>query len=100
MKRILAAVVLMACPLAATAQIAYGHRLPEGPERPVRSAATTSSPTRRSSLSTWRTESIAGTATIAFQALRAPLATLSLDAADIVVSKVERGGRPAEVLDR
>ena len=55
MKRILAALALSACPAFVTnlaAQVAYGHRLPEGPERPVRERSIASS--SRSMSSTMR----------------------------------------------
>ena len=97
MKRFLAALVLAACPALATnlsAQVAYGHRLPEGPERPVRERSYHIESYKAELAFDMEKETIAGTATITFQALRAPLATLSLDAADLAVTKVERGGRP------
>ena len=97
MKRFLAALALSACPALATnlaAQVAYGHRLPEGPERPVRERSYHIESYKAELAFDMEKETIAGTATITFQALRAPLATLSLDAADLAVTKVERGGRP------
>ncbi len=36
MKRFLAALAFVVCPVAVLAQVVPGHRLPEGPERPVR----------------------------------------------------------------
>jgi len=94
MKRALAVLALASWPLASAAQVVPGHRLPEGPERPVRE--------RTFHIQSYKAElafdmvaaSIAGTATVTFQALRAPLATLSLDAADLAVTRVERGGKP------
>ena len=97
MKRFLAVLALSACPALATnlaAQVAYGHRLPEGPERPVRERSYHIESYKAELAFDMEKETIAGTATITFQALRAPLATLSLDAADLAVTKVERGGRP------
>jgi aminopeptidase N len=90
MKRLLAVLALSACPLAASAQVAFGHRLPEGPERPVRERAYDIESYKAELAFDMEKESIAGTATITFQALRSPLATLSLDAADLAVTKVER----------
>jgi aminopeptidase N len=94
MKRVLAVLALAAGPLVfaapAAAQVVPGHRLPEGPERPVRERAYDIESYRAELAFDMEKESIAGTATITFQALRAPLTTLSLDAADIVVTKVER----------
>jgi len=97
MKRFLAALALSACPALATnlaAQVAYGHRLPEGPERPVRERSYHIESYKAELAFDMEKETIAGTATITFLALRAPLSTLSLDAADLAVTKVERGGRP------
>ena len=97
MKRVLAILALAAGPLvfaaAATAQVVPGHRLPEGPERPVRDRSYDIESYKAELAFDMAKESIAGVATITFQALRAPLATLSLDAADIVVTKVERDGK-------
>ena len=86
MKRILAALALSACPALATnlaAQVAYGHRLPEGPERPVRERSYHIESYKAELAFDMEKETISGTATITFQALRASLATLSLDAADL-----------------
>ncbi len=95
MKRTLALTLSLSLwPLAATAQVVPGHRLPEGPERPVRERTFHIQSYKAELAFDMARESIAGTATVRFEALRAPLSTLSLDAADIVVSKVERGGRP------
>jgi aminopeptidase N len=76
------------------AQVAYGHRLPEGPDRPVRERSFHIESYKAELRFDMAAESIAGTATITFQALREPLTTLSLDAADLAVTKVDRGGRP------
>jgi aminopeptidase N len=96
MRRLLAALALCVCPAFATdlaAQVAFGHRLPEGPERPVRERSFHIETYKAELAFDMAKETIAGTATITIEALRDPLATLSLDAADIVVAKVERGGK-------
>ncbi len=93
MKRALAVLALASWPLASAAQVVPGHRLPEGPERPVRERSFHIQNYRAELAFDMAGESIAGTATITFQALRAPLSTLSLDAADIAVTKVERAGK-------
>jgi aminopeptidase N len=96
MKRLLAILALSTCPAVTpdlAAQVAFGHRLPEGPERPVRERSFHIETYKAELAFDMAKETIAGTATITFQALRDPLATLSLDAADIAVAKVERGGR-------
>ncbi len=95
MKRVLAVLALAAGLLvdAAVAQVIPGHRLPEGPERPVRERSYDIESYKAELVFDMAKESISGVATITFQALRAPLATLSLDAADIVATKVERDGR-------
>ncbi len=96
MRRVFAVLALAAGPLAAvlSAQVAPGHRLPEGPERPVRERTFHIQSYKAELAFDMAAASIAGTATVTFQALRAPLATLSLDAADLAVTKVERGGKP------
>jgi aminopeptidase N len=94
MRRALASLALAACPLAAAAQVFPGHRLPEGPERPVRERAFHTKSYRAELSFDMAAERIAGTATVTFEALRAPLSTLSLDAADLEVTKVERDGKP------
>ena len=76
-----------------TAQVEYGHRLPEGPERPVRERTFHIESYKADLRFDMAAETISGTATITFQALREPLTTLSLDAADLAVTKVERGGK-------
>ena len=94
MKRSLAVLALASWPLASAAQVVPGHRLPEGPERPVRERTFHIQSYKAELAFDMAAASIAGTATVTFQALRAPLATLSLDAADLAVAKVERGGKP------
>ena len=75
------------------AQVAFGHRLPEGPDRPVRERSFHIETYKAELAFDMPKETIAGTATLTVQALREPLSTLSLDAADLVVTKVERSGR-------
>ncbi len=94
MKRALAVLALVSWPIASAAQVVPGHRLPEGPERPVRERTFHIQSYKAELAFDMAAASIAGTATVTFQALRAPLATLSLDAADLAVAKVERGGKP------
>jgi aminopeptidase N len=97
MRRVVAVLALAVCPVFVTnlaAQVAYGHRLPEGPDRPVRERSFHLENYKAELRFDMAAESIAGVATITFQSLRDSLATLSLDAADIVVTKVERDARP------
>ena len=98
MRRVLAVLALAVCPALATdlaAQVAYGHRLPEGPDRPVRERSFDIETYKAELRFDMAAESIAGVATITFQALREPLTTLSLDAADLVVTKVDRAAAGA-----
>ncbi len=94
MKRALAVLAFASWPLASAAQVVPGHRLPEGPERPVRERTFHIQSYKAELAFDMAAASIAGTATVTFEALRAPLGTLSLDAADIAVTRVERGGKP------
>jgi len=93
MRRVLALLALLACPVGALGQIVPGDRLPEGPERPVRERSFHIQSYKADLRFDMAREAISGTATVTFVALRAPLATLSLDAADLQVSKVDRAGR-------
>jgi aminopeptidase N len=96
MKRVLALLALLACPLRLAGQVGQvlpGDRLPEGPERPVRERSFHIQSYKADLKFDMAKETIAGTATVTFVALRAPLTTLSLDAADLEVSKVERAGK-------
>jgi len=99
MRRLFGFQTVLACMLLVSAvpaagQVLPGDRLPEGPERPVRE--------RDFHIKSYKAElgfdmakqSISGAATVTFVALRSPLSTLSLDAADLAVSGVERDGRP------
>ena len=94
MKRALALLALTACLLVAAAQVVPGHRLPEGPERPVRERTFHATSYKAELRFDMAAERIDGVVTLKFESLRAPLATLSLDAADLDVTKVERDGRP------
>ncbi len=99
MKRIVGAAPASPSPSApspATGQVLPGHRLPEGPERPVRERSYHIEKYVADLRFDMVKEEIAGTATITFQSLREPLATLSLDAARLDVSKVERDGKSLE----
>ena len=92
MKRALAILALVALP--ASAQVLPGHRLPEGPERPVRDRPYHIKSYRAEFRFDMVKEEIAGVATVTFESLRAPLTDLSLDAARLRIEKVERDGKP------
>jgi aminopeptidase N len=92
MKRALVLLALAACP--AAAQVLPGHRLPEGPEHPVRERAFHIEKYVAELRFDMAKDEIAGTATVTFTSLRAPLSDLSLDAALLGVTKVERDGKP------
>src|SRR5262245_4777754 len=94
MKRFLVLLTLAACPLAAAGQVVPGHRLPEGPDRPVREREFHIQSYKAELRFDMAKETLTGTATITFESLRAPLTTLSLDAADLSVASVQRDGRP------
>jgi len=96
MRRILAALTVFACSLTLSAQVLPGHRLPEGPDRPVRDREYHIEKYVAELSFDMAKEEIAGTATVTFTSLREPLATLSLDAARLDVSRVERDGKPVE----
>ena len=91
MKRALAILALVALP--ASAQVLPGHRLPEGPERPVRDRAYHIKSYKAELRFDMAKEEIAGVATVTFESLRAPLTELSLDAARLRIEKVERDGK-------
>jgi aminopeptidase N len=93
-KRLLLALVAMAA-VPCAAQVVPGHRLPEGPERFVRERTYHIERYRAELRFDMEKEEIAGTATVTFVSLRAPLSELSLDAADLAVARVERDGKPA-----
>ena len=92
MKRVLGALALSLCVLPSPAQVLPGHRLPEGPDRPVRDRAFHIEKYVAELSFDMAHETIAGTATITFQSLREPLTELSLDAALLEVKSVERDG--------
>jgi len=91
MKRVLALLALAAFP--AAAQVLPGHRLPEGPEHPVRERAFHIQKYVADLKFDMAKEEISGTATVTFTSLRAPLSDLSLDAALLDIKSVERDGR-------
>src|SRR5678815_1274421 len=93
MRRLLLA-VLAAAAIPCAAQVLPGHRLPEGPERAVRERSFHIERYKAELAFDMEKEEISGTATVTFSSLRAPLTELSLDAADLAVSKVERDGKP------
>jgi aminopeptidase N len=86
-----AAIAAMPC----AAQVLPGHRLPEGPERAVRERTFHIERYRADLRFDMEREEIAGTAAVTFSSLRSPLSELSLDAAGLAVTKVERDGRAA-----
>jgi aminopeptidase N len=87
----LAAISAVPC----AAQVLPGHRLPEGPERAVRERTYHIERYRADLRFDMARGEIAGTATVTFSSLRSPLSELSLDAAELAVTKVEREGRAA-----
>ena len=92
MRRALAILALVAFP--ASAQVLPGHRLPEGPERPVRDRSFHIKSYKAELRFDMVKEEVAGVATVTFESLRAPLTELSLDAARLRIEKVERDGKP------
>ncbi len=93
MPRRLAFAFLVSLPLAAA--VVPGHRLPPGAEHPVREREVHIERYRAALRFDMEKEEVAGTATITFTPLRAGLTALSLDAADLEVSKVTGdGGKP------
>ena len=96
MKRFAAALALVLCASAARAQVRPGHRLPDGTDHPVRDRSYHIEKYVAELVFDMTQEEIAGTATITFASLRDPLDTLSLDAARLDVSKVERDGKPLD----
>ena len=95
MRRLLLA-VLAAAALPCPGQVLPGHRLPEGPERLVRERDFHVERYKAELAFDMQKEEIAGTATVTLLSLRSPLSELSLDAADLSVSRVERDGKPAK----
>ena len=95
MQRAVAILVALAA-FPAAAQVIPGHRLPEGQERPVRERTYHVRSYKAELTFDMTAERIAGTATVTFTSLRAPLSDLSLDAALLGVTKVERDGHPLE----
>jgi aminopeptidase N len=91
MKRVLAILAFVCMP--ASAQVLPGHRLPEGPEHAVRERSFHIEKYLADLKFDMAKAEIAGTATITFESLRAPLSELSLDAADLRVERVERDGK-------
>ena len=75
-------------------QVLPGHRLPEGPEHPVRERAFHIERYKAELSVDPDKEQISGTATLTVVSLREPLAELALDAANLSVSRVEREGKP------
>ena len=99
MKRIVGAVwlVLALCAWPAPGQVLPGHRLPEGPERPVRERSYHIEKYVAALRFDMAKEEIAGTATITFQSLRAPLSRRSRSTRRGSTStKVERDGKSLE----
>lgn len=86
--------ILALAALPASAQVLPGHRLPEGPERPVRDRPYHIKSYKAELRFDMVKEEIAGVATVTFESLRAPLSELSLDAARLRIEKVERDGKP------
>src|SRR5689334_16616339 len=96
MRRVLSALSALACSLTLSAQVLPGHRLPDGTDHPVRDREYHIEKYVAELAFDMAKEEIAGTATVTFASLREPLTTLSLDAARLDVSKVERDGKPLD----
>jgi len=92
MRHPLAVLALLALP--ASAQVFPGHRLPEGPERPVREREIDIRHYRADLRFDMAKEELSGAATVTFTPLRAGLTEFSLDAADLNVRSVTVGGQP------
>ncbi|HEY1252962.1 MAG TPA: hypothetical protein VGH97_17405, partial [Thermoanaerobaculia bacterium] len=73
MKRILGVLTFAVCAFSAAGQVLPGHRLPEGPDRPVRDRSFHIEKYVADLRFDMAKEEIAGTATITFQSLRDPL---------------------------
>lgn len=95
MRRFVLPLVLAALAAPAVGQVWPGHRLPPGPEHPVRERAFHIERYVAELAFDMAKGEISGRATVTFVSLREPLTVLSLDAADLSVSKAERDGRPA-----
>ena len=84
--------LLAAAPL--RAQVPPGHRLPEGVARPVREREIDIQHVAADLRFDMAQEQISGWVAVTFTPLRSGLASVSLDAADLEVAKVELAGRP------
>jgi len=90
----IAALGLVVLGAGASAQVPPGHRLPEGPARPVREREIDVQHVALDLRFDMPQESIRGRVSVTFAPLRAGLSSVSLDAAGLSVEKVESGGRP------
>jgi aminopeptidase N len=101
MRRALALAVLALLPAArpARAQSPPGHRLPEGPDRPVREREIDIQHVGVTLAFDMAKEEVAGTVSVSFVPLRPGLQEVTFDAASLDVSKVEIEGRPAPAFE-
>jgi aminopeptidase N len=96
----LAVAALLGSAVAASAQVVAGHRLPEGPERPVRERTIDVRRLRVDLRLDLDAETVAGHVDVDFTPLRTDLREVRLDAADLRVSRVAltaRGKAEADV---
>ncbi len=98
MRRVILGTLLVCAGLAPclSAQVLPGHRVPDGPERAVRERDFHVESYKAELAFDMDHEKISGTVTLGIVSLRSPLTTLSLDAADLAVSRAERDGKPAK----
>ena len=94
MRRILVLLALACSP--AAAQVVPGHRLPEGPERPVRDREIHIERYRADLKFDMPREEISGNATIALSSMRSGLSEVALDAAGLDVTAATASGSPAK----
>ena len=94
MRRIVVLLAFVCC--AAAAQVVPGHRLPEGPERPVRDREIHIERYRADLKFDMPREEISGNATIALSSMRSGLTEVALDAAGLDVTGATASGSPAK----
>ena len=94
MRRIVVLLAFVCCP--AAAQVVPGHRLPEGPERPVRDREIHIERYRADLKFDMPREEISGNATIALSSMRSGLTEVALDAAGLDVTGATASGSPAK----
>ncbi len=97
MKKLLSVLVLSLTVVSvAGATVVPGHRLPEGPERPVRERTVDIQSLRAELTFDMERQEISGIATIRFSALSGAVESLAVDAADLAIARVEAIGPDGE----